>query len=82
MDHPYRTKPRNLFRLWTEHDLAGHGPEFGGYRPAFYDSFRQEDEPEVWRFIEAYLRKHKSFAARNGGAVEPVVTVFVTDLTR
>jgi hypothetical protein len=36
----------------------------------------------VWRFIEAYLRKYKSFAARNGGAVEPVVTVLVTDLTR
>jgi hypothetical protein len=35
MDRPYRTKSRNLFRLWTGHDLADHGPALGGYRPAF-----------------------------------------------
>ncbi len=25
MDHPYRTRSRKLFRLWTEHDLSS-GP--------------------------------------------------------
>jgi len=62
MDRPYRTKFQNLFRLWTEHDLADHGPEFGNYRPAFYEGLRREDEPIVWRFIEEnYLLKYKSF---------------------
>ncbi|QIN81703.1 hypothetical protein GBA63_02930 [Rubrobacter tropicus] len=62
MDRPYRTKSRNLFRLWTEHDLADHGPEFGSYRPAFYEGLRREDEPVVWKFIEEnYLRKYRCF---------------------
>ena len=51
-----------LFRLWTEHDLAYHGPEFGSYRPEFYEGLRREDEPVVWRFIEEnYLRKYRGF---------------------
>ncbi len=62
MDRPYRTKFQNLFRLWMEHDLADHGPEFGSYRPAFYEGLRREDEPIVWRFVEEnYLSKYKSF---------------------
>jgi hypothetical protein len=59
---PYRTKSRNLYRLWTGHDLAYHGPEFGSYRPEFYEGLRQEDEAVVWKFIEEnYLRKYGSF---------------------
>ena len=62
MDRPYRTKSRNLYRLWTGHDLADNGPEFGSYRPEFYEGLRQEDEAVVWRFIEEnYLRKYRSF---------------------
>ena len=62
MDRPYRTKSRKLYRLWTGHDLADHGPEFGSYRPEFYEGLRQEDEAVVWRFIEEnYLRKYRSF---------------------
>jgi hypothetical protein len=62
MDRPYLTKSRNLYRLWTGHDLAYHGPEFGSYRPEFYEGLRQEDEPVVWRFIEEnYLREYRSF---------------------
>jgi hypothetical protein len=62
MDRAYRTRSRKLFRLWTEHDLADHGPEFGSYRPAFYEGLRREDEPVVWKFIEEnYLRKYRAF---------------------
>ena len=62
MDRPYRTKSRNLYRLWTGHDLADHGPELGSYRPEFYEGLRQEDEAVVWRFIEeSYLRTYRSF---------------------
>ena len=62
MDRPYRTKSRNLYRLWTGHDLADHGPELGSYRPEFYGGLRQEDEAVVWRFIEeSYLRTYRSF---------------------
>lgn len=51
-----------LFGQWTGHDLAYHGPEFGSYRPAFYEGLRQDDEPVVWKFIEEnYLRKYESF---------------------
>lgn len=62
MGRPYRTRSRNLFRLWTEHDLADHGPEFGSCRPGFYEGLRCEDEPVVWRFIEEnYRRKYRGF---------------------
>lgn len=51
-----------MFRLWTEHDLAYHGPEFGSYRPAFYEGLGREDEPVVWKFIEeSYLRRYRGF---------------------
>lgn len=62
MDRPYRAKSRNLFRLWTGHDLADHGPEFGSYRPAFYEGLGREHEPAVWKFIEEnYLRMYRGF---------------------
>ena len=62
MDRPYRVGSRNLYRLWTGHDLADHGPEFGSYRPEFYEGLRQEDEIVVWKFIEEnYLRKYERF---------------------
>ena len=62
MDRPYSMKSPGLFRLWTEHDLAYHGPEFGSYRPAFYEGLGREDEPVVWRFIEEnYLLKYRGF---------------------
>ena len=61
MDGPYQIKFPDLLRLWTEHDLADHGPEFGSYRPEFYGGLRREDEPVVWRFIEEnYLLKYGS----------------------
>jgi hypothetical protein len=60
MDSSYRMESPDLFRLWTEHDLADHGPEFGTYRPEFYVGLRREDEPVVWRFIEEnYLLKYR-----------------------
>ncbi len=49
-----------LFRLWTEHDLADHGPRFGSYRPEFYRGLRRKDETVVWKFIEEnYLLKYR-----------------------
>lgn len=61
-DDAHEMRFPDLFRLWTEHDLAYHGPEFGGYRPEFYEGLRRENEPAVWRFIEEnYLRKHGGF---------------------
>lgn len=62
MDRPYRTKSRNLYRLWTAHDLADHGPAFGSYRLAFYEGLGRENEPVVWKSIEEnYLRKYRGF---------------------
>lgn len=58
----YRMRFSGLYRQWTGHDLAYHGPEFGTYRPEFYKGLRQEDEPIVWRFIEEnYLLRYRDF---------------------
>lgn len=57
----YKIEFPDLFRLWREHDLADHGPEFGSYRPEYYRGLRRKDEPEVWRFIEEnYLLRYES----------------------
>jgi len=63
MDGSNRIEYPDLFRLWTEHDLADHGPEFGTYRPEFYRRLRREDEPVVWGFIE------ENYLPRYGGLV-------------
>ncbi len=58
----YRMRFPGLYGQWTGHDLAYHGPEFGSYRPEFYEELRREDEPVVWRFIEEnYLLRYKDF---------------------
>ena len=89
MDRPYRTKSRDLYRLWTGDDLAFHGPEFGSYRPEFYEASDVEDL-EIAREVRPFLgedlyvefRPFREIFIRNGGAVELEVPRFVTDLAR
>ena len=58
----YEMRFPGLFRLWTSHDLADHGPQFGSYRPAFYEGLRRDGESVVWKFVEEnYLRRYGSF---------------------
>src|ERR687892_3100 len=58
----YKVRFPGLYGQWIGHDLADHGPEFGSYRPAFYEGLKREHEPVVWRFIEEnYLRKYGGF---------------------
>ena len=60
MVETYEPRFPGLLQLWRDHDLAFHGPEFGDYRPPFYEGLKQEDEFLVWRFIEEkYLLHYK-----------------------
>lgn len=59
---PDKMKFPGLFRSWTSHDLADHGPGLGSFRPGFYEGLEPGDEPIVWRFIEEnYLLKYEDF---------------------
>ena len=50
----------HLYQQWKDHDLADHGPQFGSYRPWFYEGLNAEDELRIWRFIEEnYLLKYE-----------------------
>ena len=58
----YRMKFPGLYRQWTGHDLADHGPELGSFRPGFYEGLGQGDESVAWRFIEEnYLLRYRDF---------------------
>jgi len=60
MVETYEPKFPGLLQLWKSHDLAFHGPEFGSYRPWFYEGLKREDELLVWRFIEEkYLLQYR-----------------------
>ena len=89
MDRPYRTKSRDLYRLWMGHDLAYHGPEFGSYRPEFCEASDVEGmeiagEVKLYPGEDPYVefRPFRGIAVWDCGAVELEGPRFVTGLTR
>jgi hypothetical protein len=89
MDRLYRTKSRDLYRLWMGHDPAYHGPKFGSYRPEFCEApdvegmeITGEVEPFLGEDHYVEFRPFRGIAIRDGGAVELEAPRFVTGLTR
>jgi len=89
MDRPYRAESRDPYRLWTGHDLACRGPEFGSYRPESYEAsdvegleIAREVKPFLGEDLYVEFRPFQEISIRDGVAGELRVPRFITDLAR